>query len=92
MWRICPQLGVKFLADSNRWNVNGMLNLRTVKQMLSVLSQLASENVLAQPSKLFCSWVIKNQTSSTNFLFSSLLQDVGRAKYNVPLATENLYQ
>jgi len=34
MWHICPQLGMRFLADSNSWNVNGTPNLRTVKQML----------------------------------------------------------
>jgi len=30
-----PKLGVTFLANSNSWNVNGMPNLRTVRQMLS---------------------------------------------------------
>jgi len=29
-----PQLGVRFIADSNSWNVNGTLNPRTVRQML----------------------------------------------------------
>jgi len=28
------QLGVRFLADSNNWNVNGTPNLRSVRQML----------------------------------------------------------
>jgi len=28
-----PQLGVRFLADSNSWNVNGTTNLKTVRQM-----------------------------------------------------------
>jgi len=31
-----PQLGVRFLADSNSWNVKGTPNLRTVRQMLRV--------------------------------------------------------
>jgi len=36
------------------------------------LSQLASDNVLAQPSALFC-WVIKNQISNTTFsIFKSM--------------------
>ena len=42
-----------FLVDSNSWNVNGTPNLRTVRQMLRVLSQQASDNVLEQPSVLF---------------------------------------
>ena len=50
MWHICPQLGVRFLADSNSWIVNGTPNLRLVQHMLRVLSQLASDNVLAQPN------------------------------------------
>jgi len=29
-----PQLGVSFLADSNRWNKKGTSNFRTVRQML----------------------------------------------------------
>ena len=29
-----PRLGVKFLADSNSWNVNGTPNLRTVRQIV----------------------------------------------------------
>ena len=29
-----PQLGMRFLADSNSWNVNGMLNVGTMRQML----------------------------------------------------------
>jgi len=41
------QLGMRFLADSNSWNVNGTPNFRTMRQMLSVPSQLASDNVLA---------------------------------------------
>jgi len=28
------RLGVKFLADSNSWNVNGTPNLRTVRQIV----------------------------------------------------------
>jgi len=53
MLHIRPQLGVRFLADSNSWNVNGTPSLRTVRKMLRVLSQMASDNVLAQPSVRF---------------------------------------
>jgi len=56
-----PQQDVRLLTDSNNWNVNGTLNLRTVRQILRVLSQLASGNVLAEPSIRFLSWDIKNQ-------------------------------
>jgi len=48
-----PQLGLRFLADSNSWNVNEMANLRTVRQMLQNVSQLASNNVLSQCSIFF---------------------------------------
>jgi len=46
---ICPQLGVRFLADNNSWNENGTPNLITVGQMLRALSQLASDDIFAQP-------------------------------------------
>jgi len=36
-----PQLGVRFLADSNSWNVNGM-------PMLNSTEPTVSDNVLAQ--------------------------------------------
>jgi len=29
---VCPQLGVRFLADSNSWNVNGTSILRTMRR------------------------------------------------------------
>jgi len=47
-----PRLGVMSLADGNSWIVNGTSNLGTVRQMLKVLNQLASDNILAQPSML----------------------------------------
>jgi len=51
-----PHLGVRFLAESNSWIFNATLNLRTVSQMLRVLSQLASAKyVFGQPSLLFFS-------------------------------------
>jgi len=50
MLQICPQLGVRFLVDSNGWNVNGTPNPRAVKHMLRVLSRLVSDSVLAQPT------------------------------------------
>ena len=53
MLHVCPQLVVRFLADSNSWNVNGTLNLRTVRQMLKNTEPAGSDNVLAQPSVLF---------------------------------------
>jgi len=40
----------------------------TAKQMLSLLSQLTSDNVLAQPTVLFPGYVTKNQISSTKYL------------------------
>jgi len=43
-----PRLSFRFVADTNRWIVNG-----TVRQMLKVLGQLVSDNVLAQPNLLF---------------------------------------
>jgi len=46
---ICPQLVVRFLADDNSWNENGTPNLITVGQMLRALSQLASDDIFAQP-------------------------------------------
>jgi len=67
------QLGVSFLADSNSWNVNGTTNLSLWGRCSRVLSQLASDNVLAQPNALFISWV-KNQISSTKFsIFKSMV-------------------
>ena len=53
MLHLCPQLGMRFLADSNSWNVNGTPNLRTVRQMLTVLGQTTSDNVFTQLSVLF---------------------------------------
>jgi len=46
MLQKCPHLCLSFLADSNSWNVNGTLNLRTLRQMLKVMSQTASDKVL----------------------------------------------
>jgi len=40
MLHVCPQLDVRFLADSNNWNVNATPNLRTVRQMLRALSNV----------------------------------------------------
>jgi len=79
MLHICPQLGVRFLADSNSLKVSGTSNLRTVRQMLNVLSQLASDHVLAQPSVLFFSCFIRTKFQVSNFLFLSEWQ-YGRRK------------
>jgi len=71
MLHICPQLGVSFLVDSNSLKVIGTSNLRTVRQMLNVLSQLASDHVLAHPSVLFFSCFIRPKFQASNFLFLS---------------------
>jgi len=45
---------VRFLADSNSWNVNGTSNLRIVRQNLRALSESAYfDNVFAQSGALF---------------------------------------
>jgi len=67
MLPIFPQLNFRFLADSNSWNVNGTSNLKTVRHMLRLLSQVASDKILAQPSMLFSVGYEK-----TNLLFSCL--------------------
>jgi len=41
-----PQLGVMFPADSTSWIVNETPNVRTVRQILRVLEQLASDEFL----------------------------------------------
>jgi len=56
------------------------------EQMLKVLSQLASGNILAQPSVLFSDGLLRTKLQAPNFLFSSLRQYVR----DVPTATENL--
>jgi len=53
VWYICPHLRVSFLADSNSCYVNRKPKLRTVRQTLRVLNQLAYGNVVAQPSVFF---------------------------------------
>jgi len=41
------QLDVRFLADSNSWNMNGMPNVRAVRQMLrSTAPELSFGNIL----------------------------------------------
>ena len=67
MLYIRPHLGVTFLADYNSWNVNATLNFRTVRQMLRLLSQLASDNVLAQPSVRFSVGLLRTKFQVTNF-------------------------
>jgi len=68
MLHICPQLGVRFLADSNVWNANGTPNLRTVKQMLTVLNQPASD-VLAQPGVLFAAGLLRTKFQVSHQFF-----------------------
>jgi len=42
-----PQLDVRFLADSNSWNVNGTPNVRAVRQVLrSTAPELSFGNIL----------------------------------------------
>jgi len=84
-----PELGVRFLVDSNSWIVNGTSNLRIVRQMLRVLSQLASNSVLYSPAYFF-SWLLRNKFLVPKFLFSSLWQH-GRGKYNVPTEQKSLW-
>jgi len=54
-------------ADSNSWIANVTPNLTTERQMLNVMSQLASKNVLTLPRVLFSVRWFKNQISSANF-------------------------
>jgi len=43
-----PQLYVRFLTDSNSWNVNGTPNVRAVRQMLKrTAPELSFGNILA---------------------------------------------
>ena len=77
------------LADSNSWNVNGTPNFKTVRQMLRVPSQLASDQVLAQSGVLVSVGLLWTKFQVPNFLFSSLWQ-LGRGKYDVQTATEIL--
>jgi len=42
-----PHLRVRYLADSNSWNVNGTPNLSTVRQLLRAPMQLISDDVFA---------------------------------------------
>jgi len=65
------QLGVRFLADSNSWNGNRTANLRTVRWMLKNItpSQLASDNVLVQPSARFSVGLLRSNFQVPNFLF-----------------------
>jgi len=48
-----------------------------------MLSQLASDNVLAQLSVLFSVGLLRSKFQGANFQISSLWQ-LGRGKYNVP--------
>ena len=48
-----PQLGLRYLSDSNSWNVNGTTNLELWGGCSRVLSQLDSDNVFVQLSVLF---------------------------------------
>jgi len=61
-------VGVRFLDDSNNleceWNA-----IKTVRQMLRVLSQLASDNVLAQPSVLSSIVLLITTFQVPNFIF-----------------------
>jgi len=60
------QLCVRFLADSNSWNVNGMPTFRTVRQMHKSAEPAGfSDNVLAQPNVLFSVQLLNNRISST---------------------------
>jgi len=55
-----------------------------------LLSQLTSDDALAQPSVLFAVGLLRTEFQLSNVLFSSLWQ-LGRWKHNVSTATESLY-
>jgi len=65
-----PQLSLKFLADSNSWNVNGTPIFGTVRQLLkNIERELSSDKVLAQPSVLFSVELLKNKFKYQVFYF-----------------------
>jgi len=84
-----PQLGLRRLADINSWNVNETPSQSYVRQMLGVLDQLVSDNILAQPTVLFPVWSLRTKFLEEIFPFSNLWQH-GRVNYRVPTARENL--
>jgi len=59
-----------------------------VRQMLRVLSQLTSDNVLALLSVLFSVGFLRNKFQVPNVQFSRLWEH-GGGKYDVSTATEN---
>jgi len=60
-----PQLGLRLLADSNSWNVNG--KPQNWDRSLRILSHLASDNVLAQPSVHFSVGLLRTKFQVPNF-------------------------
>jgi len=54
---VFPQLGVRFLADSNSWNVNGTPNLGTVRQMLNSTDPASIWQCSCTAWRTFFSWV-----------------------------------
>jgi len=60
---------VRLFADSNSWIVNRTPNLRTVRLVLRVVSQLAFGNVLAQPSVLFSVELLESNLKYQFFYF-----------------------
>jgi len=67
-----PQLGLKFLTDSNSWNVNGTPIFGTVRQTLkNTTRELSSDKVLAQPSVLFSVELLKTNLSTKFSIFNS---------------------
>ena len=62
-------------------------NLRTVRQMLRVLSQLASDHVSSDPiAHVFSVWLLGTNFQLPHFLFSNQWQHI-RRKYDVPTTT-----
>jgi len=82
-----PQLGVRILADSNRWKCKTSELWDRCSGILSQLALTMSLHSLFIVLFSFGLWRTKFQVS--NFLFSSLWWHV-RGKYNVPTGTENL--
>jgi len=77
MLHIHPQQRVRFLVDSNSWNVNGLPYLRTVRQMLKILRQLLEMILHNLAYFLQLGYQISgtklNQISSINFfIFKSI--------------------
>jgi len=84
-----PQQNLRLVADSNRWNANGKLQNCEAEWYSRILSQLDSDNVIAQLSVTFSQFAYQEPNSKNQNMFSNLWQH-GRGRYHVTVATENL--